>query len=53
MYTIQGNRPLNPVTFIVLKTLHEIAAKEAVAGSTGHRNDSVLMSYSRRIICHE
>ena len=31
MYTIQGNRPLNPVTFIVLKTLHEIAAKETTS----------------------
>ena len=31
MYTVQGNRPLNPVTFIVLKTLHEIAAREGPA----------------------
>ena len=31
MYTIQGNRPLNPVTFIVLKTLHEIAARGAAS----------------------
>jgi len=31
MYTIQENRPLNPVTFIVLKTLHEIARTEGVS----------------------
>jgi hypothetical protein len=27
--------------------------KKASAGSTDHRNSSVLMAYSRRIQCHE
>jgi hypothetical protein len=27
--------------------------KKAAASSTGHRNSSVLMAYSRRIKCHE
>ncbi len=38
---------------LAVERMEKDVLKKATADSTGHRNDSVLMSYSRRIICHE